>query len=332
MPDSSTLSNLTNIRTKVRRLTRSPSASQISDAEIDSYINTFVLYDFPSQLKVFDLKKNLTFYCSPWIDTYDTVTLPTTHPLYNFNNKYTVIDNPAYIAGYKALFSQSQEQFYTLYPKTNNIANTNHKGNGVLTNFAGTLAGRPILRNNVTFTAISSTDTGLVLVDDGNGLLMVPNGAPIAGTINYITGVYTLIFPLPVKVNTYVYSQTIVYATARPQGILFYENTFTLRPVPDQPYRIDFAVEVRPAEFMTLTPAQQPEIAQWYQYIAYGTAKKIFEDRNDMDSIQQIMPEFKEQQKLSMRKTIGQLSAQRSSTIYAENSGIGWGGTGFGPW
>jgi hypothetical protein len=334
MPDSSTLSNLDNIRVKVRRLTRAPSVLQLTDDQIDAYINTFVLYDFPANVKHFDLKTNLTFYCSPWIDTYDTVAAPVTHPLYNFNNRYTVIDNPVYIAGYKGLFSQSQEQFYTLYPKTNNIANTGQRGNSVLTNFTGTLVGRPILRNNVTFTSVSSTNTGLVLIDDGNGNLVVPNGVATvpASTINYITGAYVLNFPQPVLTGTAIYSQTIVYATARPQSVLFYDNKFILRPVPDQPYRIDLAVEMRPAEFISTSPFQQPEIAQWYQYIAYGAAKKIFEDRNDMDSVQQIMPEFKEQQKLSMRKTIGQLSSQRSSTIYAENSGIGWGGTGFGPW
>ena len=41
------MADLQTIRTKVRRLTRSLSPAQLTDAQIDEYINTFVLYDFP---------------------------------------------------------------------------------------------------------------------------------------------------------------------------------------------------------------------------------------------------------------------------------------------
>ena len=36
------------IRNKVRLLTHSPSTAQLADADIDQYVNTFILYDFPS--------------------------------------------------------------------------------------------------------------------------------------------------------------------------------------------------------------------------------------------------------------------------------------------
>jgi len=64
MPDS-TLSTLEQIRIKVRRLTRSPSTSQITDASINDYINTFILYDFPEHLKTSYLRKTFTFYTEP---------------------------------------------------------------------------------------------------------------------------------------------------------------------------------------------------------------------------------------------------------------------------
>jgi len=50
-PDAS-LSKLESIRTKIRRLTRSPSSAQITNAQIDDYINTFVLYDFPEYIQI----------------------------------------------------------------------------------------------------------------------------------------------------------------------------------------------------------------------------------------------------------------------------------------
>lgn len=63
-------STLTAIRTKVRRLTRSPSAQQITNAEIDEYVNTFVLYDFPEHIRLNFLRRNLSFYTEPNIDSY----------------------------------------------------------------------------------------------------------------------------------------------------------------------------------------------------------------------------------------------------------------------
>ena len=42
-------STLQTIRTKVRRLTRTPSTAQLSDDDLDQYINTFVVYDLLSR-------------------------------------------------------------------------------------------------------------------------------------------------------------------------------------------------------------------------------------------------------------------------------------------
>ena len=54
-----------------------------------------------------------------------------------------------------------------------------------------------------------------------------------------------------------------------------------------------------------------------------GTAKKIFEDRTDSDSVQLLMPEFKTQERLALRTTLVQMTKERTATIYAENSGLG---------
>jgi len=51
-------SNLQTIQQKVRRLTRSPSEAQLTDAQLNQYINTFVLYDFPEQIRTFNLLKD----------------------------------------------------------------------------------------------------------------------------------------------------------------------------------------------------------------------------------------------------------------------------------
>ena len=65
------IATLADIRTKVRRLTGKPSNQQITDPEIDEYVNTFYLYDLPENLKLFSLHTTFEFLTIPNIDQYD---------------------------------------------------------------------------------------------------------------------------------------------------------------------------------------------------------------------------------------------------------------------
>ena len=329
MPDN-TLSTLDQIRVKVRRLTRSPSISQISDSSIDDYINTFVLYDFPEHLRMAYLRTTLTFYTEPNVAEYWTNTTDPDDPLYNFDNEYITTHDPAYIAGYPAYYTQSRQQFYNIYPMTNSIASIGTAGNGIQTHFAGTLSSIPILMGNVTFSSVDINGDGLVLIDDWSGNLVIPNSTATipASTIDYVTGAYVLNFPIAPALGAAINSQTVPYQPSRPQAICYYENSFILRPVPDQPYPINLEVYRRPSELLLTT--DMPELSEWWQYIAYGAAKKILEDRMDPDTVQIIMPEFKKQETLILRRSIIQQSNQRTATIYTEQTNIGtgfnWGG------
>lgn len=336
MPDN-TLSTLGNIRTKVRRLTRSPSASQLSDSDIDSYVNNFLLYDLPSQLQLFSLRKSVSFYTEPYIDTYSTVDAPITHPLYNFINKYTSVHKQCVIAGFNVLLSQSREQFFGIYPKVESIYSIG-TGNGVAVNFVGTLQTRgvplPVLRNYVLFSSVDVNANGLSVIDApvaGSQVanLVDSNTNNVVGTINYLTGAYNITFPVAPGAGAQVMAQVYPYQPSRPQAMLYYDDSFILRPVPDMPYKVEIEVYVRPTEL--LAGNDMPDISQWWQYIAYGAAKKVFEDRLDSESIQRILPEFKQQELFVLRRTNMTLENERSSTIYTEqvdlSSGIsGWGG------
>ena len=318
MPPNSTLSA---IQTKVRRLTRSPSDAQLSDADINEYVNTFFLYDFPEHLRLIALKTTLTFYTEPNQDVYTpNVALP--NPLSNFNNRYVSFTDPVYIAGYQCFYSQSREQFFGIYPKVSSITNNGMFGNALgTTHFTGTLSAKPILKNNVLFSSVDINNNGLALTDDGAGNLF-GNGT---GLINYLTGAFVLDFATAPGNGKAINSQTTPYIAALPKSILFFDETFTVRPVPDQPYRIDIEAYIRPTELLA---GFSPELEQWWQYIAYGAAKKILEDRMDTDTVQQIMPEFKQQERLVLRTTIAQQTSQRTATIYTESTS----GSGYGPY
>jgi len=323
-------STLEAIQKKVRRLTRSPSTSQLTDTELNEYINTFVLYDFPEHLRTFKLRQTLTFYTEPNQANYETSAV-TTDPLFNFENKVIALHKPVYIAGYNVMVSQSREEFYNIYPILNSIMSTGQSGDGVTTNFTGTLSKTPVAKGYVTFTSQDSNGDGLYVNDrDGDGLLYDQNGIA-AGTINYVTGAYNLTFSGAPATSEIVYSETVPYVAALPQALLFFEDKFVLRPIPDKVYPVIIEVDVRPTELMT---GESPELEQWWQYISYGAAKKVFEDRMDLESVQLIMPEFKKQEALVNRTTIVNQTKERVATIYSEQTnlmaGNGFSGGGFG--
>ena len=300
------LTTLAKIRTKVRRLTRSPSATMLSDNDIDEYINTFLLYDLPESIRLDTLVDNFVFYTEPDVDTYGTDVIDP--------NIYINTDKPIYIAGRRVYFSQSQEEFYDLYPKINSISTIGTNGDGVTVAFTGTLSSKPILKNNVTFTSIDSLNDGLELHDDGAGIL---SGDGV-GTINYLTGAYTLTFSAAPGDGKNIDSQTVPYVASVPQTILYFTNEMVMRPVPDKPYRVEIQVYKQPTEL--LLDGSSPELKQWSQYIAYGAAKKVFEDRTDIESAAAIMPEFKQQERFALRRTLMQQQKDRAPTIFTEQA------------
>lgn len=310
MPDS-TLSTLEKIRVKVRRITRSPSNSQITDAQIDDYINTFIMYDLPASLKLNSLNKTLTFYTSPNIDTYSTSTVAT-DPLYNFKNKYSSIHGPVYIAGRESFLSLSEEETRGIYPTEQYKVNIG-TGDGVTTNFTGTLDNVPILQNNV---LISSVDTGgdpLQVFDDGFGSLT--GDVTVPGTIAYLVGTYDVDFDLPPYSGEDIWIQYVPYTAAIPDTILFKNNEFLLRPIPDGTYAVEVQGFIRPTEL--LVDSEIPELAEWWQLISLGACIKVFQDRSDFESVTNIAPEFERQEMLVNRRNIVQNSGKRAATIYS---------------
>lgn len=349
------LATLEAIQKKVRRLTRTPTLAQMEDVELNEYINTFILYDLPEHLRLFNLKRTFTFFSNPYQDVYETSSV-ITNPMYDFQNQYISIHAPIYIGGYQTYFSQSREQFFGLYPQTNFVSTIGVVGNNVKMDYTGNVninfTGVPganvkyaLIQNNVLFSSVDINNAGLAMIDvpvinnvTGNPTSVgnlypagqTPATPPIVidpdNFINYVTGAFKVTFSTPPKAGATINSQTIPYVAARPQGLLYFDNKFTLRPLPDQPYRIDMEVFVRPTYLIATDSI--PELAEWWQYIAYGAAKKIFEDRMDMDSVQAILPEFKQQEMMVQRRTIVQLGNQRTATIYTEQTGplsVGWG-------
>lgn len=318
------------IQTKVRKITRSPAEELLSTADLNEYINTFILYDFPEHLRLFYFKTTLTFFTIPFVDTYTTDSVP---GLVGFKNGYLTIHPPIYIAGRSVTLSQSRQEFFDTWPLNSYLSQIG-AGDGITTTFTGNLnatGGVPVLQNQVSFSSLATNLEGLALQDvpvpNSNtlGNIVTVEDVPIpAGTINYVTGDYSITFPIAPGSGQIVQAQTKPYVPSLPIAVLFYDTTFTLRPVPDMAYRVQMDAFIQPTAL--LANNQEPGLREFWQYIAYGAAKKVFEDRMDLESVEQILPEYRKQENLILRRTIVQKTNQRTSTIYTSNGyGEGWG-------
>jgi hypothetical protein len=98
---------------------------------------------------------------------------------------------------------------------------------------------------------------------------------------------------------------------------MFFNQEFTLRPVPDIAYEVRFIGLQQPTTLLNTTDT--PSFTEWWQLIAYGAALKIFIDQSDMEQYSQLYPIFQEQINLAMRRALKQLSNQRVQTPYSEN-------------
>jgi hypothetical protein len=328
----STPSTLATIRTKVRRLTGRPSPQQITDNQIDDYVNTFYQYDFPEHLRIFTNKGKFKFITEENVDQYNMKSADPSAPSFNdlvvdFDSTtvsavdvYYNLQNPVYINGYQSFYSQNREQFFRTYPVLGDI-NDSTSGDGSSGPYTLTFSNVPILQNSITVGAIDNTGSTVKIIDSPQsrtiGNWVINNSTTsVTGSVNYITGAVTITFPNSIPNGNEITFTFTPYAANRPQAVLFYQNTITLRPVPDKPYPVEFEAFLTPAALLSAT--DNPELKQWWQYLAYGAAKKIFEDSQDPEGVDQIMKGFKEQESLVLNRHIVQQTNERTATIYTE--------------
>jgi hypothetical protein len=331
-------STLADIRTKIRRITARPSASQITDTEIDNYINTFYVFDLPEHLRLESLRVNYQFITNAHQPVYD---FPT--------DLYLTAMPPVYIAGYQSYMTQSRENFFrinaTIQYKQNNIAT----GIGDTGPYIATLTSTPILRGfkpnppgaynvgvtpaprylnwNVLISGKAASGLSVSLIDDGQGSLFDITDTDCSlprGTINYITGAISipappaLGFATPIAVGESINAQYIPYQASRPQSAIFFNDQIMLYPVPDEAYTVSFEAFKYPTALAAA--GDTPQLLEWWQLLAYGAADKIFSDNADFDSMQKFRPLLDEQMRLVQRRTLQQYSSERTASIYTEQA------------
>ncbi len=283
---------LADIELKVRALTGSPSTDQISESALQDYINNYYVYIMPFELKEQIENQFLSFKTTPGVN------------IYEFPSGYFTDQPGAYADGFPLVFYQDPDIFYQDWPlqyAVDNIAT----GDGSTTAFSGGLQNPPIIIGSAFFVSDDSTGLQYLINDDGDGTLSGDG----TGTIDYLTGAYTLNFNTAPAASAVIYAKYQGYSGNRPQGVLFFNNEFNFMPVPDQAYQIQMQGYVQPTG---LTTGSSPMQVEWGQVIAYGAALDIFADRGDTDNYDRYYPIFKRMENVALGRTIQQLTAEQS--------------------
>lgn len=340
---------------KVRRLTGSANDYSLTDSQIIDYINSFYLYDFPAMFRSLKLKDRYTFNTQRGIDVYP------------FDSEhFTTVEGPCYCMKRAIPMYQNPSGFWGLnfnWQFQQNIT----QGDGTIGPYTGTLTNVPIIRSvnnnqmvssplssvsvfptgvpvqfpqanigrvqNLLITANVALGQTLNVTDDGNGNL-IGNGI---GTIDYETGIISVSFVNAIPSGNQIQVQYAPALMNFPLSIMFFQNQFTVRPVPDQGYTIELIAYRQPSQALLGSEDPDnpditgvPELKEWWECLAFGASKKIYEDRLDPDGIQLMQMSLTQMYSVAEARTYAQIGKQSISTIFRDQlsqntQATGWG-------
>lgn len=294
---------LANIVAKVRNITGTPSQDQLTDNQITDYINNYYKFIMPFELKEQIQLKFYDFYTEPFKD------------IYEFQGRFLTNQPMCWADGNPVTYYQDPDLFWKAYPQqyANDPVGT---GDGSTLTFPGTCQATPICQQTVYITDGASQ----TFVDDGDGNFGSQDPdtgvfTTITGEINYETGVFTVTFPTAPASGDSIYIKYVAVQQNTPQGILFYTDPysdhfqFTLRPIPDQVYKIRLEGFINPTELSN--DSDIPSLQEWGQLIAYGAAMDIFADRGDTNSRAEVYDLYLRFERVALGRYVQQLDSTR---------------------
>ena len=282
---------------KIRKITGRFSENEMSNTELGERLNQYYQLRFPAEVK---LEQKYVFY--------DFLTTPNQATYAVPDTLYTNYEQPVTVNNLSMLWYQDSTKFENENPLQYNFAKP-WTGDGVTVTFTTTLGGFPIYPSTLTISDNTETfeDTTTTYTDADITLTGSLGGT---ATINYSTGAISVTFNAAPDDGQLIYLNYVKFEANRPQAMLYFENTFTLSPPPDQAY----VIKMKAYKVVTaLTNAtDRPELDEWGPCIAYGTSLGIFADYGEMDSYSQAATLHKEQISLVLTRTEQDLSNTRA--------------------
>ena len=292
---------LSDIRTKVRQVTGRLTPGELSNSQLDNYINRYYQYTFPAELK---LERKHTYYSFLTSANVAFYTLP--------NSDYTNWEPPATVNNLEVLWYQDPGAFLMQNPDqvTSSIPWT---GDGSTTAFATTAQSFPIMPDSIVIT------DNVEVFEDTNTTWTTSNviiNGSLGGTatVNYSTGAISVSFNTAPEDGQNIYLSYVQFQPGRPTAVLLYNNQFRFYPVPDTAYR--FLVKAWAIVTPFVDATDTPDLPEWGPCIAYGAARDIHADLGEMDAYAEVTALYKEQLAYVLKRTNQNLLNTRSSPTF----------------
>lgn len=285
---------LADIKQKVRNVTGRPDTSQLDDNTLIDYINKYYQFVLPKELKIFFDYTYYNFFTQAGKDVY---TPPAT---------FQTVNPQIYIDGFPGDWYTNPDLFFQDYPiETNKVVIAT--GDGSTLAFSFQIPAFPVIQGSVYV-----TDGTQVLQDNSSGgFTNAASGLPVAGSVNYTSGaVAGLTFPIAPANGANITVSSQAFISNRPQGLLWFNNQFTLRPIPDDVYQVK--MEGLPVPTALALTTDVPFRIDLGPLIAYGASLSIFTDFNQMDQYEQYIVEYERYKDIAMQDTYEVYLYQRS--------------------
>lgn len=311
--------NISDLITIMRNVTGRVDASDplFTDQIMGQYLNDFVVQLSSQDIRIF---KNMT-----WWEFDISPSTPNPYPVNLQNLKLTTIGPPAYVQS----INPGTPNQITSAPMVGVIDGINQ----VFT-LSATLFVVP-----GSFSVLN-TNPAQALVDDEVGGFTGDG----AGTINYNTGLVSIVFTTPPAIGSTVtasyeftnnqsgqflnnfsfelwwfqnpaefylhWPDRLLYTPQRPTAVLYYNNELTFRGPPNREYHIKIQAYHEELEFTADGSLNSDYL---FRYLAYGASLDIFSDFGEMDKWREIFPVFQRYRALVYSRTYCQYQNQRPS-------------------
>lgn len=288
---------LADIRQTIRNVTSTPSSYQLTDAQIDDYINKYYINMLTDDMRPFKLLIPYTFYTlqNQVEYTFDTNVYFSLEPEFFINGSqiFYYQDRSIWLKEYE--YQYQQDQFAS--------------GDGIATVYSVSADQVPIV-------------PGTVIVTDGvenftdpakDGILVGSEGG--SGTVNYTTGAVSVtFFTAPPDGNNIILTWAPLI-NGRPRAMFYSQGAGTIQfsPIPDQAYRVDGQAYIIPTAFIAGGSGLQTPLQDYWGYtIAYGASLEIFRQRGQLDQLAQYRPEYEYYLDRAIGRSTQQYSSQRT--------------------
>jgi hypothetical protein len=293
------------IRTKTRQVSGRLSVNELNTNELDTYINRYLQYEFPAEVKLNRNLVNYEFNTEFNVQSYD------------FPSGYTNFVPEAWVENQPILFYQNTDRFY-LENSSSVSRFPQWVGDGVTVSFTNTYGDSTPIQTG----SVLVDDQVEVFTDNGSGVLTGSLGG--TGTVNYSTGAIAVTFNTAPANGQSIDVSFVTLAVGSPTAVLMFDNQFVFYPMPDRAYRVRMKAWslslVRTATGGTSTtledPYDRPLLDEWGPTIAFGAARHIVSDFGEADKYAELTALYKEQVNYILTRTHVDLESTRALPMF----------------